>query len=110
MKESIAFPELSIKYKMDVGVHKTKCQNNNPELSGNDKCPVHAIGEIFIIIEEGIYGIAVCAEVPAISCWIIFAFGEKCVKGKVRLHLPEQVIIYLHLHFQRLLWLLCRRR
>ena len=55
-------------------------------------------------------GIAVCAKMPTISNWIVFTLDIGYVQRKVRLYLPEQVIIYLHLHFQRLLWLLCLQR
>lgn len=111
MKKSVAFLKIAIKYKMDMSIHKTKCQNYYPVPDCCDKDSVHSIGEILIIHEEGINGIAVCTEVPAVFYWITLSLGEKCIEGEVRFKLSEQVIIHiLHHQFQRLLWLLCQRR
>ena len=93
-----------------MGVHQTKSKNDNLIFGRHNKYTVHTVDEILPVIKQSVYSIAVCAKMPTISNWIVFTLDIGYVQRKVRLHLPEQVIIYLHLHFQRLLWLLCMQR
>ena len=110
MHEFVALVKLSVQDEVDMSIHKAESENYNLIFDGYYKYAVHSIDEILTVIKQSVYSVAVCTKMPTISNWIVFTLDIGYVQRKVRLHLPEQVIIYLHLHFQRLLWLLCLQR
>ena len=92
-------------------VHKAKCQYGHFIILEHNKYPVHPPDEIRFIIKQPVHSAAVCVEMPTIIYRMVFPLDKRFVNGKVRLNLPEQLIINLHLHFQRLQWsLLCKFR
>ena len=107
MHEFVALVKLAVQDKVHMGVHQAESKNDNPAFGGYNKCAVHSVDEILPVIKQPVYGAAVSAEMPTIFNWILFSLDILGIQRKVRLHLPEQVIIYLHLHSRRLLWLLC---
>ncbi len=100
----IALVKRTVQNKMDMSIHQTKCKNNYLIFSPDNKYPIHSVAKIGIIIKQSVYGIAVCRKVPTISDWKVFTLNKRDIETEVRFHLPEQIIVYLHLHFQRLQW------
>jgi hypothetical protein len=85
-------------------IHKTECQYHNIVIPGQDIYPVHAVNKIVVIIKNSVNGIAIRIKMPAVTYGKFLAFQKRYINRQVRFHLPEQLIIDLHLHFQRLLW------
>ena len=110
MHEFVALVKLSVQDEVYMSVHKTESKNYNMIFDRYNKYAVHSIDEILTVIKQSVNSVAVCAKMPTISNWVVFTLDIGYVQRKVRLYLPEQVIIYLHLHFQRLLWLLRLQR
>jgi hypothetical protein len=104
MHELVAVVIFSMQNKMHMSIHQAKRKDNHLMLLAYDKNPVHSVDEIVFIMKQCVNRITVGIKVPTISDGINPPLDKGCIERKVRLNLSEQVIIYLHHHFPRLLW------
>lgn len=104
--KAVAFIERTIQDKMDMRVHQGESQDNHTISLDSDIDPVHSCDEIQFIVEQHIDGIAIRAEMPTVPDADVLSFDECEVESEIGNDLPEQFLIYLHLHIQRRLWLL----
>ena len=99
--EPVAFVEVPIQDEMNVGVHQTEGQDDNPIGLQGDKHTVHPVNEIIVTLKDGIDGISIGTEVPTVLDGDVLAFDERGVEPEIRNDLPEQFPSYLHLPIQR---------
>ncbi len=76
MDKLIAFFISSIQNKMDMGIHKAKCQNSYFVFAPNYKYSIHPLLEIVSVIKDSVNRITVSAKMPTIPDWIILTLDK----------------------------------
>lgn len=96
MQKPIAFLKWPVKNKMNMRVHKAKCENQNIMLKSNSMNSIHPILEIFVRRKDGVNGISVSVKMPTISYGDGRAFDIRLVYSEIRINSVQVFISYHH--------------
>ena len=92
-----------------MGVHQGKSQDDHVVVLDHHENPVHPGDEVIVAFEHGIDGVSVRTEMPAVLDFDLTSLDERDMEPEIGFDLREQFLIYLHVLFRRLLWLLFRK-
>ena len=106
MHEPVTCFESAVQDEMHMGVHQGKSQNDHVVVLDHHVYPVHPGDEVIVVFEHGIDGVSVRAEMPAVLDFDLTSLDERDMEPEIGFDLREQFLIYLHVLFRRLLWLL----
>ena len=97
MDKAVTLIKIPIQNEMDMRIHQTESQDDDPVFPGHNIDTVHPLYKVIVVHKNNIDGIAVCTEMPAVSGFYFLSPDKWDLESEVRLDLPKQLIINRHL-------------